>query len=174
MRSNWHTNMQEDRLFNLIPVDDLLLEPVVDIINGPSCIIARSTETDNIVGIRTGHIVSRADKQKKMPNFAWIARLPKFFRVHPLLVFGANSLIMMNDVHYGAGKDLMFKQCEDAEMIYHCFVLSVGAEAQGKGLGTELIKRGYTLAKKVNSVINKGRGCDSISFFKKIHMIPTL
>merc|ERR1719510_814785 len=52
-------------------------------------------------------------------------------------------------------------------MIYFCMVLSVGSTERGKGLGTELIKRGYKLAKTA--------GCDytysaaSSKFTQKIY-----
>ena len=41
---------------------------------------------------------------------------------------------------------------EDANTVYMCMILSVGEEARGKGLGTELIKRGYEVAKKVTNI----------------------
>ena len=40
---------------------------------------------------------------------------------------------------------------EDANTVYMCMILSVGEEARGKGLGTELIKRGYEVAEKVSN-----------------------
>ena len=46
----------------------------------------------------------------------------------------------------------MFQDLEDANMIYLAMLLSVGSEARGKGLGTELMRRGYEIAKKVCSV----------------------
>ena len=133
--------------------------------HGPACIIARSTETNNIVGIRTGQIESKAYRdgrgrkclrilRRKLQDSSWLAKLPKCFRVSPLIVFFANMSKLCKDIHYD--EELMFEQCGNVEMVYHCWVLSVGVEAQGKGLGTELIKRGYKLAKKVNSVLGNG------------------
>ena len=50
------------------------------------------------------------------------------------------------------GHQYMFQDLEDANMIYLAMLLSVGSEARGKGLGTELMRRGYEIAKKVSSV----------------------
>ena len=47
------------------------------------------------------------------------------------------------------GKEHIFSELEDAKKVYYCMILSVGSEARGKGLGTELIKRGYEIAKQV-------------------------
>ena len=44
----------------------------------------------------------------------------------------------------------MFQDLEDANMIYLAILLSVGREARGKGLGTELMRRGYEIAKQVS------------------------
>ena len=50
------------------------------------------------------------------------------------------------------GHQYMFQDLEDANMIYLAQLLSVGSEARGKGLGTELMRRGYKIAKEVNSL----------------------
>ena len=50
------------------------------------------------------------------------------------------------------GKEFLFDELEDANMVYYCMILCVGDEARGKGIGTELIRRGYNIAKKVNQI----------------------
>ena len=45
----------------------------------------------------------------------------------------------------------MFQDLPNANFIYYCTLLSVGSEAQGKGIGTELFRRGYELAKQVST-----------------------
>ena len=48
------------------------------------------------------------------------------------------------------GNQYVFQDLDDANMVYMAILLSVGREARGKGLGTELmIFRGYQVAKKV-------------------------
>ena len=47
------------------------------------------------------------------------------------------------------GNQYVFQDLDDANMVYMAILLSVGREARGKGLGTELMKRGYQVAKKV-------------------------
>ena len=47
------------------------------------------------------------------------------------------------------GHQYMFQDLESANRIYQCLILSVGREARGKGLGTELMKRSYEIAKQV-------------------------
>ena len=101
-----------------------------------------------MVGVRTGKIISRTEKVKKDPRFDWIAKLPKFLNLPHVLVYSASLGPVMNKTRYG--HQYMFQDLEDANMIYLCMVLSVGVEARGKGLGTELIKRGYQTAKEVS------------------------
>ena len=100
------------------------------------------------MGVRIGQIVFRDDKLKKEPMFAWIAKLPKFLNLPHILTFSSNMGTFLENLPYG--KQCMFDELEDAKVIYYCMPLSVGSEARGKGLGTELIKRGYSLAKQVS------------------------
>ena len=74
-------------------------------------------------------------------------KLPKFFRFPPVMINMINVGLMLEEIRYG--HHMAFEELEDAQMIYFCMVLSVGSTERGKGLGTELIKRGYNLAKKV-------------------------
>ena len=46
----------------------------------------------------------------------------------------------------------MFQDLDNANKIYLGVLISVGRAARGKGLGTELMKRGYELAKGVSIV----------------------
>ena len=63
------------------------------------------------------------------------------------MIFWANVGPLFEELRYG--NQYAFMDLEDANTVYMCMILSVGEEARGKGLGTELIKRGYEVAKKV-------------------------
>jgi len=128
----------------------LVIEPVTKVLHTPACIIARSTITNNIVGVRIGEIVSRDDTLKKEPTFSWIAKLPTFLKLPHIMTWASNIGTFFENLPYG--KQYMFDELEEGKVIYYCMILSVGSEARGKGLGTEMIKRGYSLAKKA--------GCD--------------
>ena len=118
--------------------------------HSPGCVIARSTETGNIVGARIGKIVSKDDPVEN-ERIDWAANLPKFVSIPYVLVFWGNLGPVMEEL--GFGPAYMFKQLPDAKMIYYCGLLSVSSEAQGKGLGTELFRRGYELAKQVSKYL---------------------
>ena len=115
--------------------------------HAPACIIARSTETGNLVGFRVGKILSRKDRVKKFPSLDWAAKLPKFLNLPHWMVFDGNLGPLLAKMRIG--HEYMFVDLEDADMIYMCLFLCVGKEARGKGIGTELIRRGYDIAKKV-------------------------
>ena len=125
-------------------------DPVTKFHHSPGCIIARSTVTGYIVGVKIGRIVSRKDKIKKEDRFDWIAKLPKFLNLPHFLVYFSNLGPTMESLRLGP--EYMFQDLEDANMIYYSQVLSVGSEARGKGLGTELMRRGYKIAKEVSPV----------------------
>jgi hypothetical protein len=125
------------------------LDVVTKYDHAQSCIIARSTVTGNLVGLRVGKIVSRKDKVKKFPRMDWAAKLPKFLSLPHWLVFDGNIGPLFEKLRMG--QEYIFVDLEDADMVYECMFLSVGKEARGKGLGSELIKRGYEIAKKVNN-----------------------
>ena len=103
--------------------------------------------TGNLVGLRVGKILSRKDKVKKSPKFGWVAKVPKFIGLPQWLVWTASVMPFLEKMRYGP--EYVFVDLEDADMIYECMFLCVGKEARGKGLGTELIRRGYEIAKKV-------------------------
>ena len=106
--------------------------------------------TGSLVGVKIGRILSRKDKIKKEPTFDWIAKLPKFLNLPHHLVYFSNLGPVIESLRLGP--EYMFQDLEDANMIYEAQVLSVASEARGKGLGTELMRRGYKIAKEVNSV----------------------
>ena len=146
---NIHNNIQcEIYIHAILPFTD----PVAKVTYGPSCIVARSTTSNNIVGVRTGCIMSRKDKLKKEEIGCWscFLRLPKCLRVPPLMLNMINLGVLLEEIRYG--HHMAFDELEDAQMIYFCNVVAVGATERGKGLGTELIKRGYDLAKKVTQI----------------------
>ena len=130
----------------------IFTDPVTKTVHGPSCIVARNTTSNNIVGIRTGQIYSRKEK-KKDPSLSWLSGLPKWLRIPPLVIYLANADILMAELHYDKYK--IWDELGDASMIYFCYILCVGGDERGKGLGAELIKRGYDIAKKVSQIFIK-------------------
>ena len=102
-----------------------------------------------MIGARIGTIISRKDKLKVDPRLDWLAKLPKFLKIPHSLIFWANVGPLFEELRYG--NQYAFMDLEDANTVYMCMILSVGEEARGKGLGTELIKRGYEVAKKVSN-----------------------
>ena len=126
----------------------MLQDPVTKFAHAPGCIIARSTVTGNLVGLRLGKIVARKDKVQKDPRFDWMAKLPKFLNLPHMLVYFSNLGPAMEKLRFG--HEYMFQDLEDANMIYLAILLSVGSEARGNGIGTELMKRGYQIAKEVS------------------------
>ena len=122
-------------------------DPVTKFAHSPGCLIARSTVTGNLIGAKLGRIVSRKDKVKKDPRFDWVAKLPTFLHLPHFLVYFANLGPHFERLRFG--HQYMFQDLEDANMIYLAILLSVSSEARGKGLGTELMRRGYEIAKQV-------------------------
>ena len=121
------------------------------VLHSPGCLIARSTETGNIVGARIGKIVSKDDPVQN-ERMDWAVNLPKYLSPPYAFVFWGNCGPIFEKMGYGHA--YMFKQLPDAKMIYYCILLSVSSEAQGKGLGTELFRRGYELAKQVKNMFD--------------------
>lgn len=123
-----------------------LIDPVLKYKHSPGCIIAKSTITGNIVGARLGKIVHRNDPVKN-ERFDWMANLPLCFPIPHCLTFSSNLGPLFERLRFG--HQYMFQDLESANRIYQCLILSVGREARGKGLGTELMKRSYEIAKQV-------------------------
>ena len=115
----------------------------------PGCIIARSTASGNIVGARIGKVVSKDDPVQN-ERIDWVANLPKWLHMPHSMVYWGNLGPLFEKMRFG--HSYMFKDLPDAKMIYYCTLLSVGGEAQGKGLGTELFRRGYELDKQVKTI----------------------
>ena len=101
-----------------------------------------------------GKIVSRKDPVKN-ERFDWMANLPLCLPIPHCLTFSSNLGPLFEKLRFG--HEYMFQDLENANMIYLCLLLSVGREARGKGLGTELMKRSYELAKQVQieAMLNK-------------------
>ena len=124
-----------------------LKDPVTKYKHSPGCIVAKSTISGNIVGARLGTVVSRNDPVKN-ERFDWMANLPLCLPVPHCLTFSSNLGPLFEKLRFGP--QYMFEDLENANTIYKCLILSVGREARGKGLGTELMKRSYELAKQVS------------------------
>ena len=130
--------------------------------HAPGCIIAKSTLSGNIVGARMGKIVSRKDPIRN-ERFDWMAKLPLCLPIPHALTFSSNLGPLFEKLRFG--HEYMFQDLENANMIYKCLILSVGREARGKGLGTELMKRSYIIAKEVSSLLSL---LSTISFVHEI------
>lgn len=126
---------------------ELVDDPVTKYKHSPGCIVAKSTTTGNIVGARLGTVVCRNDPVKN-ERIDWVANLPLWFPVPHYLTFASNVGPLFEKLRFGP--PYMFEDLENANTIYRCLMLSVGREARGKGLGTELMKRSYELAKQVS------------------------
>ena len=122
-------------------------QPITKVEITPACIIARSTEDDCIVGVRMGEIVSRKNvKDEPLPPIMWIGNLPSFIPIPKKLIDMTNVIQHFNDLKYS--KCNAFDDLKDTDMIYFAANVCVSSKARGLGLGTELIKRGYEIAKK--------------------------
>jgi len=129
-------------------VDKMMaIKPITEVEITPSCIVARSTVDNSIVGCRMGEIVSRKNaKDDPLPPIMWIGSLPAFLPI-PKKLIDVTNLIQQNiDLNYG--KCNAFQELKDADKIYFAANVCVSDKARGFGLGTELVKRGYDIAKK--------------------------
>ena len=121
-------------------------QPITKVEITPACIVARSTEDDYIVGVRMGEIVSRKNvKDEPLPPIMWIGNLPSFIPIPKKLIDMTNVIQHFNDLKYS--KCNAFEDLKDTDMIYFAANVCVSSKARGLGLGTELIKRGYEIAK---------------------------
>ena len=125
----------------------LIKNPLSKVEIAPASIIARSTIDNSISGCRIGQIVS---KQKAKNDYTspvgWLGSLPLFFSVPKKLVGITNTEQLMKDLKYA--KVTAFEELKDAKRIYFASNVCVSGKARGLGLGSELIKRGYDIAKK--------------------------
>ena len=92
-------------------------------------------------------MISRQDASQN-ERVDWMAKLPRFLNTPHVLVFWGNIGPIFEKLRFGHA--YMFEDLPNANFIYYCTLLSVGSEAQGKGIGTELFRRGYELAKQVS------------------------
>ena len=121
-------------------------QPITKVEITPACIVARSTIDDSLVGVRMGEIVSRKNvKDEPLPPIMWIGNLPSFIPVPKKLIDMTNLLQHWLDLKYS--KCNAFEELKDTDMIYFAANVCVSSKARGLGLGTELVKRGYEIAK---------------------------
>jgi N-acetylglutamate synthase-like GNAT family acetyltransferase len=129
-------------------VDDTFIKnPILNIEIAPACTIARSTVDNSMLGCRLGEIVSRQNgKDDSIPPILWIQHLPSFFPIPKKLVDTVNAVQLMRDISYS--KTHAFKELTDCDKIYFATKVCVSPKARGCGLGSELVKRGYHIAKQ--------------------------
>ena len=126
---------------------NLAIQPITRVEITPACIVARSTVDDSIVGCRMGEIMSRKNvKDEPFPPIMWMGNLPSFIPVPKKLIHLINLLQHFIDIRYS--KSIAFEELKDTDMIYFANCVCVSSKARGLGLGTELVKRGYDIAKK--------------------------
>ena len=122
-------------------------QPITKVEITPACILARSTEDGSIVGVRMGEIVTRKNvKDEPLPPIMWIGNLPSFIPIPKKLIDMTNVIQHFIDLSYSKCK--AFEELKDTDMIYFAANVCVSGKARGMRLGTELVKRGYELAKK--------------------------
>lgn len=125
----------------------LAIQPIMDVEITPACIIARSTSDNSIVGCRIGEIISRENvKDESLPPIMWIGSLPSFLPIPKKLIDMTNLIQHFIDLSYS--KCNAFSELKDTDRIYFAANVCVSDKARGCGLGTELVKRGYDIAKK--------------------------
>ena len=125
------------------------IQPITKVEITPACILARSTEDGSIIGCRMGEIVTRKNvKNDPRLPIMWIGNLPSFIPIPKKLIDMTNVLQFFIDLRYSKCK--AFDELKDADMIYFAANVCVCRKARGLGLGTELVKRGYELAKTVD------------------------
>ena len=129
-------------------VDKILIsEPVMNVEIAPASIVARSTADNSIVGCRLGEIASRKNvRDVALPPVMWIGNLPAFLSIPKKLTDMSNLIQFTIDLNYG--KLQAFEELKDTDQIYFAANVCVSDKARGCGLGTELVKRGYDIAKK--------------------------
>ena len=125
----------------------MAIKPITEVEITPSCIVARSTIDNSIVGCRMGEIISRKNgKDDPLPPIMWIGSLPAFIPIPKKLIDMTNLIQHTMDLNYGKVK--AFEELKDADKIYFAANVCVSDKARGLGLGTELVRRGYDIAKK--------------------------
>ena len=135
-----------DRYFRNIMVDSFIKNPIRNVEFSPACTVARSTIDNSILGCRMGEIVSREKGiDESIPPIMWIKNLPSFFPVPKKLIDIINLVQLMKDLKYG--KQNAFEDLTDTDRIYIATKVCVSDKARGLGLGTELVKRGYDIAR---------------------------
>jgi len=136
-----------DRYFRNMMVESFIKNPIRRVEFSPACTVARSTIDNSILGCRMGEIVSRENGiDESIPPIMWIKNLPSFFPLSKKLIDIINLVQLMKDLRYG--KQHAFEDLIDTDRIYIATKVCVSAKARGLGLGTELVKRGYDLARR--------------------------
>ena len=120
--------------------------PIINFDTTPGCMVARSTIDNSILGCRMGEIVIRGnERDDKIPPIMWIRNLPSCLPIPKKLIDTLNLVQLMRDLRYG--KQYAFEELVDTNMIYIALKVCVSPKARGLGLGSELIRRGYEMAK---------------------------
>jgi len=124
----------------------LIIDPLSNV-EIPASIIARSTADNSIVGCRIGEMRNRKTvKDVSLPPVMWIASLPAFLPIPKKITDLPNLVQHIMDLNYG--KVEAFDELSDTDRIYFAALVCVSKKARGAGLGTELIQRGYDMARK--------------------------
>ena len=135
-----------DEFFLKTILDLMVTKPVSNVEIAPASIVARSTLDNSIVGCRIGEIESRRNvKRVTLPPILWIGSLPAFLPIPKKLIDMSNVIQHLIDLNYG--KNEAFEELKDIDKIYFAANVCVSNKARGCGLGTELVKRGYEIAK---------------------------
>ena len=115
----------------------------------PCSIIARNLSDNRIVAARIGVIYNKRTDNLKESGFVgnWIGELPSFLNIPHKFICAVNAQSLMSDLHFSK-LDAFNELTDSGDSIYFACSLSVSAEVRGKGLGAELLRRGYKIAKE--------------------------
>ena len=136
-----------DRYLRNIMINTFIKNPILKAEDVPGCTIARTTTDNKIVGCRMGEVVSRENgNDENIPPIMWIRNFPRCVPIPKKLIDSVNLLHLMKDLNYG--KENAFIELRDADKIYFATKVCVSPRARGCGLGSELVKRGYDIARR--------------------------
>ena len=129
----------------------LVTNPILNNETSPASIVVRSTIDNSILGCRLGEIVERNHEKDKSILPVSIARNPPLYIPLPKKFIDVINIVkQFSDLKYG--KTNAFDDLKDAEKIYFATNVCVSSKGRGLGLGSELVRRGYIIAKE--------NGCD--------------
>ena len=140
-----------DRYLRIEMCKRLVTDLIIHAGGTPSCVVARSTVDDSILGCRMGKVVSRKEaRNKSEPHLSCVGNLLSYLPIPLKSNHMLNMKRLYKDLKYGQA--YAFKELKDANKIYFASNVCVSAKSRGLGLGSELVRRGYTIAKQY--------GCD--------------